>query len=177
MEQLTDILTDATARIEGLYMRLPVDGGEGQYRERVYCYELYHQMRSLWPDPCDYSLNGEVDKRGHPIIAALTAAMAIPDLLVHTPGSMQGNHAILEVKHANASRDGIRKDLRTLSRFRQNDIHYERAIYLFFGGVRMDRLTEVVGETEFAKLPPIEVWVHEQAGAPACRVTTFERPV
>lgn len=78
MEQLTDILEQSTTHIDGLYMRLPVDGGEGQYRERVYCYELYHQMRSRWPSPCDYSLNGEVDKRGHPIIAALGNAMAFP---------------------------------------------------------------------------------------------------
>jgi len=108
-------------------------------------------------------------------VATLTDAMAIPDLLIHTPGSMQGNHAIIEVKHADASRDSMRKDLRPLKRFRQSDIHYDRAIYLFFGHLRMDRIEEVVEEAEFAILPPIEVWAHEQAGAQASFVRVIGR--
>jgi hypothetical protein len=47
-----------------------VHGGLPAYRERVYCYELYHQMRRRWPLNCEYSLNGEVDKRGHPYLQA-----------------------------------------------------------------------------------------------------------
>lgn len=69
----------------------------------------------------------------------------------------------------------MRKDLRTLRRFRQNDIHYARAIYLFFGGIRLSRLMEVISEDEFASLPPVELWVHEHPGVPATLLHIIER--
>ena len=84
MEQLTQILRDATAAIGKEYFLLPIHGADPVYRERVYCYELYHQMRLRWPDGCVYRLNGEVDKMGHPYFQ--DAAAPKPDLLVHQPG-------------------------------------------------------------------------------------------
>ena len=41
---------------------------EPEYRERVYCYEHYNRWRCHWPDGYPYSLAGEIDKHGHPII-------------------------------------------------------------------------------------------------------------
>jgi len=49
MEQFTQIFRDATAAIPPEYFLLPIHGADPVYRERVYCYELYHQMRGLWP--------------------------------------------------------------------------------------------------------------------------------
>jgi hypothetical protein len=49
MEQFTQILQDATAAIGDEYFLLPIEGADPVNRERVYCYELYHQMRLLWP--------------------------------------------------------------------------------------------------------------------------------
>lgn len=66
MEQLTRILAEATASVGPEYFLLPIDGADPIYRERVYCYELYHQMRRRWPDDRRYILNGEVDKSAHP---------------------------------------------------------------------------------------------------------------
>ena len=62
MDWFTGILREATARVAPDYFLLPVHGAPSVYRERVYCYELYHQMRLLWPGDCPYRLNGEVDK-------------------------------------------------------------------------------------------------------------------
>ena len=45
MVQLTQNLQDATAAIGEEYFRLPIHGSDPAYRERVYCYELYHQTR------------------------------------------------------------------------------------------------------------------------------------
>ena len=45
MDELTQILEQATAAIASEYFRLPVWNADPVYRERVYCYELYHQMR------------------------------------------------------------------------------------------------------------------------------------
>jgi hypothetical protein len=103
MEELSKILEDASAAIEYGYFLLSIDGGDSVYRERVYCYELYHQMRVRWPTSTIYYLNGEVDKAAHPILRGLGIRLSKPDLLVHRPGDMSGNHAVIEVKASNAS--------------------------------------------------------------------------
>src|SRR6266480_2763170 len=140
MKELSQILRRVTACIEWRYFHLAIDGGPPIYRERVYCYELYHQMRSRWPRNCAYDLNGEVDKRSHPILGELGVG-GIPDLLVHQPGNMVGNYAIIEVKNALANSSGIRNDLQKLSRF-VSKAKYQRAIYLVYGDEGDDRLVD-----------------------------------
>jgi hypothetical protein len=167
MEQLTQILQDATAAISAEYFLLPIHGADPVYRERVYCYELYHQMRLRWPDGCVYRLNGEVDKMGHPYFQDGSAPK--PDLLVHQPGHGD-NYAIVEVKSCQAAVDGIRKDLKTLSRF-GNEFGYQRAIYLIYGAAPDGMLAKVrecaVGVPHHA---PIELWLHPAPTAPAMLV-------
>lgn len=86
------LLQEATSKIGYNYFQLPIDGQEDPiYRERVYCYELYHQLRSIWPKDCEYELSGEVDKSGHPLIRGNNLDRIKPDFLVHVPGDMQGN--------------------------------------------------------------------------------------
>jgi len=157
MEQLTQILQDATAAIGAEYILLPIHGGDPVYRERVYCYELYHQMRLRWPDGCVYRLNGEVDKIGHPYFRDGGAPK--PDLLVHQPGH-GNNYAIIEVKSLPAAADGIRKDLHTLSVFK-NECGYQRAIYLLYAAAPdgiIARVQELAAGVEH--LAPIELWLH-----------------
>lgn len=70
------------------------------YRERAYCYELYHQMRCLWPahGHSDALINGELDKAGHQLFQEARIKGAKPDFLVHKPRRMDLNHTIIEVK-------------------------------------------------------------------------------
>jgi len=97
MQEFDQILTTATGNVPERYFQLPVDGQEDPiYRERVYCYELYHQMRSVWPEHSPYTLGGEVDKSGHRLIRGNGLDNAKPDFLVHMPGDMGGNYAIIE---------------------------------------------------------------------------------
>lgn len=86
MHELDDILRQATAAIGGEYFLLPIHGADPVQRERVYCYELYHQMRLRWPPPeaCHYRLNGEIDKGGHPYFRNQRGKPK-PDLLVPSP--------------------------------------------------------------------------------------------
>jgi len=177
MNELDEILSIATTNIPREYFRLPIDGGGPIYRERVYCYELYHQMRCLWPKDCRFRLNGEVDKAAHPILSRLGASYAKPDLLIHGPGHMSQNHAIIEVKSVMADLAGVRKDLRTLSLFRTR-VGYERAIYLIYGGDYFDRVLSMIEQTvsELRDFPPIELWHHEGAESSARRVATLAPP-
>ena len=85
MKELNSILSEAAANVDEMYFHFRIDGGDAPiFRERVYCYELYHQMRLLWPKTTKYFLNGEVDKAAHPILRELDADNAKPDFLVHT---------------------------------------------------------------------------------------------
>ena len=106
MNELSAILGDAANAVSEAYFRLSIDGGDPVYRERVYCYELYHQMRLRWPTNTPFYLNGEIDKAAHPILRELGADFAKPDFLVHQPGHMSGNHAVIEVKTSSADAEG-----------------------------------------------------------------------
>ena len=165
MQQLTYILLEATAAIGHEYFLLPIHGDAPVYRERVYCYELYHQMRLLWPHDSPYRLNGEVDKKAHPHFQKLNAGEPKPDFLVHQPGGDQYNHAVIEVKSVTGQ--DIPKDLETLSLFR-NALGYERVIFLIYGNEAHDTLARVQRYAANVKhLAPIEVWLHRAPTAPA----------
>ena len=130
LESLLDLLTTATALIGQEYFQIPVADADAVYRERVYCYELYHQLRRLW-DGFPFSLGGEIDKQGNPHFRQGPYAAAVPDLLVHVPGNMDENLAIVEIKSANGL-GGATGDLRKLGWFCEN-ARYFRGLFLVYG--------------------------------------------
>lgn len=170
MDELDSILQEATAEIEAGYFWLTVAGSDAPiYRERVYCYEFYHQMRLCWPKECPFVLNGEVDKGGHPVLGPKGVG-GIPDFLVHGPGYMKKNHAIIEVKNTNADDIGIERDLRKMSKFVKR-ANYQRAIYLVYG-TDAHQLVERIYKIarSIPSLAPIELWLHEHVRQPATRL-------
>jgi hypothetical protein len=164
MEQLDDILRSATTAIGHEYFQLPIAGREPALYERVYCYELYHQMRCRWPEDTNLVLSGEIPKRGHEIIMEMIENPVIPDFLIHVPGSMEHNYAIMEIKSSRAVGAGIVKDLATLDQFRVN-VGYHRAIYLFYGGVDEELVRELAAARPLAA--PVEIWLHSEQGVAA----------
>jgi hypothetical protein len=169
--QIDPLIRSATENIDSPYFQLPiVDQEDPVYRERVYCYELYHQLRALWPANSKYTLSGEVDKSGHPLIRGDGLDQTKPDFLVHVPGNMGSNLLVMEVKPVNGTHEGVRKDLQTLTAFRRHG-QYERAFYLIYGSDRaaFDDLRRVA--TRFAEqdcrqtidLNLIELWYHSSA--------------
>jgi hypothetical protein len=167
MDEFTDIFTTATATIGPEYFRLPIHGGDPVYRERVYCYELYHQIRCRWPDHSPHRLNCEVDKASHPYF--LDGAAPKPDFLVHEPGTGR-NYAVLEVKSSRAVEAGVTKDFQTLTRF-INEFGYQRAIYLIYG-FETDATMQMAQRAAAAVAGgnQVEIWIHAVAGLPAVRV-------
>jgi len=103
------------------------NAAERQYRERVYCYELYHQLRVCLTDSFPYKLQGELDKAGNP-----TFHEQKPDFVVHEPGSNDKNLVVMEVKPITVKMKGLRKDLDTLNHF-LGSAQYHHAIMLVYG--------------------------------------------
>jgi hypothetical protein len=161
MDWLDVIIIEATKAIADGYFHLQVYNSPPVWRERVYCYELYHQMRLRWPTGTPYVLTGELDKNGHSFFKDRNLRQAIPDFLVHEPGNMGNNFAIIEVKSQQAPCRGILKDICTLRSFRRN-VGYQRAIHLVFGP----------DPHRFALKPrnDIELWHHAEVGSPAERI-------
>ena len=168
VDAFTRLLMTATARIPELYFQLPIaDQDDPIYRERVYCDELYHQMRILLDADAScggYALSGEIDKQGHPIIRPCS-----PDLVFHVPGDMESNIAVVEVKPANGSIKGIRKDLETLSYFVDEAVRYQVGVHLVYGGYE-DDLEKFAAEFERVASPHLQLYWHRRSGEEAYRI-------
>lgn len=173
---VTNWLLSASSQVGSGYIQLPVAGQEEpEYRERVYCYELYHWWRCNWPASYKFSLSGEVDKSGHPLIRQGDK----PDFLVHVPGQMK-NLLVLEVKPGNAKIAKMVKDLIKLTRFRRElgqEANYHAAYFWIYGAsekdwhlLRAQILNNKAANTRNIDLPLISCFVHERAGIPAVRV-------
>lgn len=169
MDKFSRILEIATSEVKAAYFRLSISDGTSIFRERVYCYELYHQIRKIWPKDSPLSLSGEVDKRTHPILKELERFSRIPDFLVHNPGTMDENYAIVEVKNSIKNKEAVIKDLETLNLFLQK-ANYKRAIYLIYGEDANEEGTEkirTIARQNSQDITPIEIWLHSEAGKPA----------
>ncbi len=82
-------LVSSSCNIDGQFFavqRYAEEGPEQVQRERVYCYELYHQLRSRLGDSFPYVLHGELDKRGQEFIETRMKSEPVPDFVVHRPG-------------------------------------------------------------------------------------------
>jgi len=146
-ELFVKALCEATRRMKDPhYFKLDVAGREDSiFRERVYCYELYHQLRSVLGDYFTYKLDGEVDKRLHPEIPG----DKIPDLIVHVPGEMKRNLAVIEVKSIEGAQrndmEELREDLKKLRLFLIEG-KYHCAIMLIYGDGTRELPKAIVSE-------------------------------
>src|SRR5208283_4747370 len=149
---------------------LPVAGGENPiYRERVYCYELYHRLRLALPADFPYALNGEIDKRAHPLLRLVIGNLK-PDFVVHVPGGMDRNLSVLEVKSSTCALDEFREDLEHLTLF-LTKAQYFSAIALVFGqcSERREEQFAALFDAAFGDIGERYVLLlrHEEAGKPA----------
>lgn len=120
-------------------------GTKTSYRERVFCYELYHQIRKIQEEhtakgqPINFDVNGEPDKRGQELFKTITGP--IPDIIIHTAGSCENNFVVLEAKcnlrgQAKCSRNGnptgVYKDFMNLADFIKK-VQYQYGVFLTVG--------------------------------------------
>lgn len=135
LSEMVATVLAASTKVVDPYFTLPVARGansvaeaaESVLRERVYAYELYHQLRSL-DARSRFTLTAEPDKRGHPVIKDRSN----PDFVFHFPGSMTENVAILEVKRATSV--DVKSDLAKFHRYLTTH-SYHHCLWLVFGDV------------------------------------------
>ena len=137
MKNLVDMfalgLCDAIKEIGILYFEIAVVGSDKTaFREKVYCYELYHQLRiKLRNFPL--FIYGEPDKGGHPNFKKI--GRKIPDFIVHKPQSHDFNLTVIEVKSHRSSTKRFEKDIDTVCKLvRDPELHYSWGVLLIVGG-------------------------------------------
>lgn len=162
---IVEALVQATQAIGAPYFLLPVAGRDRPIkRERVYCYELFHQLRLALHDS-QLTLTGEPDKRGHPDFPPIN-----PDFILHTPGCHERNTAVVEVE-CRVGHEHLIKDLRNLKTMR--DRGYRTLVLLLFANSRVPwpKLAQAAREADIG-LGEIAVLLHSEAGLAA----TLEHP-
>lgn len=127
------IILEALKNVDQSYYKIPTTYDlEGIVRERVFCYEFYHQLRCLAERDSNINIkiNGEIDKKGHKLFHKDDRKN--PDFVFHIPGTMKGNLIIVEVKgNMDTSEDGCIKDFKTLRIFLEK-YQYQIGIFILY---------------------------------------------
>lgn len=93
MHDFHELLRVATSCVDQCYFETEILGNNSQrmkvYRERIYCAELYHQMRKIWPQDGTLVLHNDYDKSGSQFFAGKSVRGVKPDFLIHTPGDIK----------------------------------------------------------------------------------------
>lgn len=159
---MLEALEQATQAIGESYFVLPIAGNDRPIkRERVYCYELFHQLRVALQGS-QLTLTGEPDKRGHPDFPPIN-----PDFILHAPGNHEQNTAAVEVE-CRVGLEHLVKDLRNLKSMKERG--YSTLVLLLFANqsVPWPKLEEAAIEASIG-LGEIVVLLHRAAGQAATR--------
>lgn len=159
---ILEALEQATQAIGESYFLLPIAGNDRPIkRERVYCYELFHQLRIALQDS-QLTLTGEPDKRGRPDFPPIN-----PDFILHIPGNHEQNTAAVEVECRVDLRHLV-KDLRNLKIMR--GLGYSTLVLLLFSNrsVPWPKLTQAASEADI-DIGEIVVLLHRAVGQAATR--------
>lgn len=144
-ERYVDLVRAAVEAVPSQYYRVPtIYYPDGIVRERVFCYELYHQIRRLPNIEEQVVLHGELDKRGHRDFQ--DGHRRIPDLLFHRPGAHDDNTLVVEVKGCLPREVGdLEKDFNTLDSF-ITQYQYKAGAFVLYNHTE-DALVAHSGET------------------------------
>ena len=148
VESFVEMIKDSLENVGDEYYKITTTyESSGIVRERVFCYELYHQMRLVQSARglTDVQIHGEIDKSGH--IAFDRNARKNPDFVFHIPSMMQGNAIVVEVKGKIEGnyQEGVYKDIVTLSKFTNNKHYYHSGVLIIYN-YNYDEFLRKIGE-------------------------------
>ncbi|ABI67560.1 Methionyl-tRNA formyltransferase-like protein [Syntrophomonas wolfei subsp. wolfei str. Goettingen G311] len=145
MEDIDIFLTSlntALRKIENKYFNVPNHNRHYPvFRERIYCYELYHQLRNNLPEGFPFTIHGELDKVVNISIHELLRTKK-PDFVVHEPGSNY-NLIVMVVKSINNTENDIINDCYKLINFK-NHANYTQPIMIVFGEKEREKDEELI---------------------------------
>jgi hypothetical protein len=142
-----DTIKGCLLNIEKKYIEQPtIDISRAKYNERVFCYELYHQLRLQKDTFKNLTISGEAVKSEFQI--RNLGKNKTPDLLIHNFGTINDNEVVIEVKtskNKHSVLQGLKKDFLTLDLFTDNTtvkIDFKLGIFILFHFDFFDLLNE-----------------------------------
>jgi hypothetical protein len=144
-------LNQAAIKVGKYHFQIPRYAADDAWRERAYCYELYHQLRLQLGDTFPYTLHGEIDKAGHEWVVRNFGKRSRPnpDFIVHVPKELD-NLVIMEVKTSDTDNKLILSDLKKIKKFMKaaeerahvpRKLGYRHGIMLLFGTQEPEPIT------------------------------------
>lgn len=126
-EDINSLLKEALTKVERDYLFSENPSGNDIFIERVFAYELYHQMRVIFPD--EHGLvNGEYRKYLK-IVSSMknntlfNTRTYIPDIVVHQPSTLDKNLLAIEIKISpDLTWKDLNQDLEKLNFYTNPDI-------------------------------------------------------
>jgi hypothetical protein len=174
LEIYFDLIRQGLTQVGASYYRLRTTyRPTGIVRERIFCYELYHQIRSLMGEYELLSLHGEIDKRGHRDFRR--EHRRNPDFVFHLPETHAGNMLVVEVKgQLGQDNWAIIKDFETLLAFTSR-YQYKAGLFLIYNhtlselkaklGTAVQPLADRIGAEK------VRIWCSKHAGERPTEVT------
>lgn len=167
MNEFNNVLMSATKNISKEYFSTKIMANgcvKEVYRERVYCYELYHQIRRQWESGGVVEFYGEFDKSGSSFYAGTGLQRVKPDFLIHLPGNAENNHIAMEVKSSAVRRPDLQKDIEKLIKL-TDDHGFKFGVYLIYGKNATTK-GEIANEC-IDDRSNIKIFIHDEVGAKA----------
>jgi hypothetical protein len=138
-------LTEAGARMKGHFFRLPQAGsGDFVLYERLYRYELYHQLRIALGDSYPYMLDGGFGAEGRPHAPGVQK----PDFRVHVPDKPNRNLVALGIKPAIAEKKDLKIDITSLDKCISGSSRYYRGVLLIYGDGKQNSTINSIREAK-----------------------------
>lgn len=131
-QKYINLIKNSLESIEPNYYRLVTADNNHVVRERVFCYELYHQMRLKqinFEQDLVLQIHGEVDKRGHEDFKEKDQKN--PDFIFHQTGVHQNNMLVIEVKGKLRTRKEITNDIDKLITF-IDKYYYKAGVFILY---------------------------------------------
>ena len=169
MNKFSEILMSATEDISKEYFSTKIIVNENEelvYRERIYCYELYHQIRLKLKCDLNMGFYGEYDKSGSSVYKHSASNRVKPDFLIHSPGDVEQNFLAMEVKSSDAKKCDIKSDIDKLIKLKKYH-NFKFCIYLIYGDNALKKGGVAAGCVDHEFKSGIKIFIHSKVGESA----------
>ncbi len=140
------VIKKSLCNVEKKYLEQITVTSRTKYNERVFCYELYHQLRCKSEEFKNLTISGEAVKSEFQF--RNLGNNKTPDILIHNFGTIENNEVVIEVKTSKNKQSvlqGLKKDILVLDLFTDNTtvkIDYKLGLYIVFHFDFFDLLNE-----------------------------------
>ncbi len=164
LERHKDKLMQSLIQVEPIYYATPTISGKTLTLERIFAYELYHQLRNSYEYEQPYAINGEISK-GISFCSG-NETTVFPDLVIHQHGTTEGNAVAIEIKtDKDVSPSDLIHDLKKLKKYTdEGNLNYQLGILLIANLDFCSKLNSMRNEEEKQQIlsllnsPRIAVW-------------------